>query len=141
MSDVPTRPLNWTPDPDIGYQVVRRLDGGMHYTFTDLSHRTLVHWREFALEHLLNSDRLTRNLYDLRQLESVSHEAIQYALEISSDPGARNVRTAVVVSNLETLQAVEEIFALTIPGGVEMAIFTDLNEAETWLDRSLTQLV
>jgi hypothetical protein len=141
MSDLPTRPLNWAPDPGIGYQVVRRPDGGMYYTFTDLSHQTLVHWREFALEHLLNSDRLTRNLYDLRQLESVPHEAIQYALEISSDPGARNVRTAVVVSNIETLQAVEEIYALTIPAGVEMAIFTDLNEAEAWLDRPLTQLV
>ena len=141
MSDIPTRPLNWTPDPGIGYQVIRRLDGGMHYTFTDLTHRTLVHWREFALEHLLNSDRLTRNLYDLRQLKSVSHEAIQYALEISSDPAARNVRTAVVVANPETLQAVEEIYALTIPGGVEMAIFTDLDEAEAWLDRPLTQLV
>ncbi len=141
MSEIPTKPLNWSPDPDVGYEVVRRLDGGMHYTFTNLTHRTLVHWREFALEHLLNSDRLTRNLYDLRQLQSVSHEAIQYALEISSDPAARNVRTAVVVANTETLQAVEEIYALTIPGSVEMAIFTDLDEAETWLNRPLTQLV
>ncbi|MEJ2600453.1 MAG: hypothetical protein P8Z00_19110 [Anaerolineales bacterium] len=140
MPEEPTRPLNWQPDPDIGYQVIRRLDGGMHYTFTDVSHQTLAHWREFALEHLLNSDRLTRNLYDLRQLENIPHEAIQYALEISSDPSARHVRTAVVVANLETLQAVEEIFALTIPGGVEMAIFTDLDEAEAWLDRPLTQL-
>jgi hypothetical protein len=141
MTEIPTRPLNWTADPGIGYNVVRRLDGGMHYTFTNLTHCTLVHWREFALEHLLNSSRLTRNLYDLRQLESIPHEAIQYALEISSDPGARNVRTAVVVSNLEALQAIEEIHALTVPAGVEMAIFTDLDEAEAWLDRPLTQLV
>jgi hypothetical protein len=31
--------------------------------------------------------------------------------------------------------------ALSIPGGVEIGIFTDIDEAEVWLDRSLTLLV
>jgi len=48
--------------------VVHRPDGGMTLTFTNLSDATIQNWREFALEHLLGSDRLTRNLYDLRQV-------------------------------------------------------------------------
>ena len=49
MSEEAIKPLNWTPEPGIGYTVVRRPDGGMHYTFTNISHKTLIHWREFAL--------------------------------------------------------------------------------------------
>ena len=58
------KPLNWTTEPGIGYSVIRRGDGGMTLTFTDLSDATLAHWHEFALEHLLGADRRTRNLYD-----------------------------------------------------------------------------
>jgi hypothetical protein len=140
MSQSEPKPLNWEPDPEVGYTVVRRPDGGMHYTFTDLTPATLVHWRKFALEHLLDSDRLTRNLYDLRQVKDVSEEAINYALEVSQDPSARNIRVAVVVANEKVRQAVGEIAALTNPGGVELAIFTDISAAEAWLSRPLTLL-
>ena len=136
-----SKPLNWKPDPDVGYRVVRRLDGGMHYTFTDTSHSTLDHWREFALQHLLDSDRLTRNLYDLRQLSEISQEAVSYALEVGSDPATRNIRLAVLVANEQVRQAVKEIAVLASPGGVEMAIFIELEQAEAWLDRPLTLLV
>ena len=57
-----SKPLNWTPAPGVGYSVIRRGDGGMTLTFTDLSDATLAHWHEFALEHLLGADRRTRNL-------------------------------------------------------------------------------
>jgi hypothetical protein len=38
-------------------------------------------------------------------------------------------------------EAIQKISALTIPGGVEIGIFTDMEEAEAWLDRPLTLLV
>ncbi len=135
------KPLNWNPEPGIGYTVHRRSDGGMYYVFSDINEKTLKHWREFALQHLLDSDRLTRNLYDLRQIQSIPQQAIQVALELNSDPAARHIRLAVVVANEAVRQAVEEIAVLTTPGGVEFGIFTDLNEAETWLDQPLTKLV
>ena len=141
MSENELKPLNWTPVPGIGYTVTRRPDGGMHYTFTDASHPTLVHWREFALQHLYDSDRLTRNLFDLRQLKAISSEAIQIALEANSDPATRNIRVAVVVANEPVRQAIQQIADLSAPGGVEMGIFLDLQEAEVWLDRPLTTLV
>lgn len=141
FDDEQKKPLNWTPVPGIGYTVSRRPDGGMHYIFTDLSHATLEHWRAFALQHLLDSDRLTRNLYDLRQVESVPAEAVQYALEVASDPSTRNIRLAVVVANDLVRDPIQEIAALSVPGGVELGIFTDIAEAEAWLDRSLTLLV
>lgn len=141
MSQPELKPLNWTPIPGVGYTVTRRSDGGMHYVFTDASLTTLKHWREFALEHLLDSDRLTTNLYDLRQVERLPAEAIQVAVEVNSDPSVRNIRLAVVVANERVRQALQEIDALSAGGGVEMAIFTDIHEAEAWLDRPLTQVI
>ncbi|MEW5869651.1 MAG: hypothetical protein AB1894_10275 [Chloroflexota bacterium] len=141
MSSADLKPLKWVPTPGIGYTVTRRADGGMNVVFSDISHKTLEHWREFALEHLLDSDRLTRNLYDLRQVESLPHEAVQYALEVNTDPSVRNIRLAVVVANAQVREMIEQIAALSSPGGVEMAIFSEIGEAEAWLARPLTQVV
>ena len=141
MSDTDQKPLNLAPDGDVGYSVKRRDDGGMEVVFTKLSKETLEHWRKFALAHLIDSDRLTRNLYDLRQIENLPEKAIQYAVEVNNDPSVRNIRLAVVVSNDDVLHAVKEIQALTSPGGVEMEIFTDMTDAEAWLQRPLTLVV
>ena len=135
------KPLNWSSAPGIGYSVVRRSDGGMQFTFSDVSPATVKHWRNFSIQHLYDSDRLTRNLYDLRQLAEISEEAIRVALEVNSDPSARNIRLAVVVANEIVRQAILKIADLTPAGGVETRIFTDLGEAEAWLSRPLEKLV
>jgi len=113
----------------------------MHFIFLDTSPATLAHWREFALEHLYDSDRLTRNLYDLRALEELPEQAVQYAVEVNNDPSVRNIRLAVVASNENVIHALRQVGALTTPGGVEMGLFTTLEEAEAWLDRPLTLVV
>jgi hypothetical protein len=133
--------LNWKPTAGIGYTVVRRPDGGMYFTFLDVSPITLQHWREFASQHLYNSDRLTRNLYDLRALETIPEEAIRFAVEINSDPAARNIRLAVVTANNDVGNAIRKIAALTPGAGAEAKIFTDLTAAEDWLTQSLEKLV
>jgi len=138
MTEAEIKPLNWKPAPNIGYTVVRRPDGGMHFTFSDTTKATLDHWREFSLEHLLDSDRLTRNLYDLRQLEDISEDAIKYAIELNNDPSVRNIRLAVVATSEKVIEALKQVAALTTPGGVEMGLFRTIEEAEAWLDRPLT---
>jgi hypothetical protein len=139
--DPEVKPLNWKPVPGIGYQVIRRPDGGMQFTFTDISPVTVSHWRDFSIQHLYDSDRLTRNLYDLRKLAELPEQAIRVALEVNSDPSARNIRLAVVVANEKVRQAILKIADLTPAGGVETHIFTDLGEAEVWLSRPLEKLV
>ena len=141
MSNAEIKPLNWTPEPGIGYRVVRRPDGGMNFTFTQLTPETLKHWREFAMEHLYDSDRLTRNLYDLRSIQDIPEEAVEIAVEANSDPSARNIRLAVVVASESVLQRIQAVADLTAGGGVDMAIFTSIEEAEAWLMRPLTQLI
>lgn len=139
MADL--KPLNWQPEPGIGYTVLRRPDGGMTLTFTDLSDATIKHWHDFALEHLLGSDRLTRNLYDLRQVGDIPEKAIRLAVEVNSDPSTRNIRLAVVVANEKVRVALREIAALASPSiGATMKAFTDMDEAEAWLARPLDQL-
>ena len=138
MSHFPLTPLKYTPAPDVGFTATRRPDGGMHIVFANVTHATLAHWREFAVAHLEESDHLTTNLYDLRQIENLSEEAIRYAAEVNSDPSVRNIRLAVVVASEAVRQALLEIDALSGGYGVEMGIFTDPGEAEAWLNRPLT---
>ncbi len=136
------KPLYWKPAPGIGYSVVRRPDGGMALTFTDLSDVTIQHWHDFALDHLLSSDRLTRNLYDLRQIAEIPEKAIHTAMEVNSDPAARNIRLAVVVNNDAQVKAIREIYYAVVPEtSAAIKIFTDLELAEAWLSRPLDQMV
>ena len=136
------KPLNWKTTPGIGYTVVRRPDGGMTLTFTDLSDATIQHWRDFALDHLLGSDRLTRNLYDLRRVANIPEKAIRTAIEANSDPAARNIRLAVVVNNDRVANAIREIYYAVVPEtSAAIKIFTDLEGAEAWLSRPLDQMV
>ena len=135
------KPLHWKPEPGIGYTVVRRADGGMHYTFTDLTDATVKHWQEFAHEHLLDADRLTRNMYDLRQVQSIPEKAVRTAIEVNSDPAARYIRLAVVVANDTVANAIREIAALALAEtSAAIKIFTDIDEAEVWLRRPLDQI-
>jgi hypothetical protein len=135
------KPLNWTPKPGVGFTVVRRDDGGMTLTFTDLSDATINDWRKFAMEHLLGVDRRTRNLYDLRAVQEIPEKAIRMAVEANSDPSARNIRVAVVVADEKVANAIREVAALALPGTASaMKLFTDINEAEAWLARPLDQI-
>jgi hypothetical protein len=135
------KPLNWMPKPGVGFTVVRRDDGGMTLTFTDLSDATLNDWRKFAMEHLLGVDRRTRNLYDLRAVQEIPEKAIRMAVEANSDPSARNIRVAVVVADEKVANAIREVAALALPGTASaMKLFTDINEAEAWLARPLDQI-
>lgn len=135
------KPLNWTPKPGVGFSVVRREDGGMNLAFTDLSDSTLNDWRGFAMEHLLGSDRRTRNLYDLRAVKEIPEKAIRAAVEANSDPSARNIRVAVVVADDRVADAVRDVAALALAGTASaMKIFSDIDEAEAWLARPLDQI-
>jgi len=117
------------------------VDGGMTLTFSDLSDQTMADWREFAFEHLLDSDRLTRNLYDLRQVTDIPEKAIKTAVEVNSDPSTRNLRVGVLVGSENTRQAIAKIAAGVAGGGAAIRIFTSIEEAETWLNKPLDQIM
>ena len=140
MTEESAKPLKFSPDPDIGFNVFRRPDGGMHVSFTNADEATLSNGREFALNHLIDSDRLTRNLYDLRALDEIPPEAIKFAMEVNSDPSARNIRMAVVVSNDTVRSTVENIMAMTTFSSARIQTFTDLEKAEEWLSRPLNTM-
>jgi hypothetical protein len=136
-----SKPLNWTPKPGVGMSVVRRGDGGMTLTFTDLSDATLNDWRDFAMEHLLSAAGRTRNLYDLRAVSEIPEKAIRTAVEANSDPSARNIRVAVVVATDAVANAMRDVASLALAGTASaMKLFTDINEAEAWLGRPLDQI-
>lgn len=134
------KPLNWKAEPGIGYSVERREDGGMHYIFTDLSEKSINHWKKFAEDHLLDADRRTRNLYDLRQVEDVSQDAIRTAIRLNSDPSARKIRLAVVVANDAVANGIRKVAALADTNfAADIHIYTDIEKAEAWLSLPLDQ--
>ncbi len=136
-----SKPLNWNPTANVGYSVIRRGDGGMTLTFTDLSDATLAHWHDFALEHLFGADRRTRNLYDLRAVKEIPEKAVRMAVDANSDPSARNIRVAVVVADQTVADAIRSVAAQADAGSASaMKIFSDINEAEAWLGRPLDQI-
>lgn len=135
------KPLNWQPKPGVGYTVARRADGGMNLTFTDLSETTLADWREFSLEHLLGSDRLTRNLYDLRDVRELPEKAIKRAMEVNNDPATRNLRVAVLVANESAREAILKVAAGAVGSGAAIRIFTSMAEAEAWLMKPMEQMM
>ncbi len=138
MSD--QKPLNWNPEPGIGYTVARREDGGMHYTFTDLSEKTISHWKNFAEDHLLDADRQTRNLYDLRQVENFPEDAMRTAIRLNSDPSARKIRLAVVVANDAVADAIRKVAALAETNfAAAIQLYTEMDAAEEWLARPFDQ--
>ena len=135
------KPLNWQRKPNIGYTVARRPDGGMNVTFTDLSEATVEDWRAFSFEHLMESDRLTRNLYDLRDVQQIPEHVIKLAIEVNSDPSTRNIRVAVVVATEEVRQAILNVSAGSVGSGAAIKVFTSLADAEDWLDKAVEQIV
>jgi hypothetical protein len=135
------KPLNWTRKPGIGYTVSRRADGGMNLTFTDLAEPTMEDWREFAFEHLMGSDRLTRNLYDLRDVPEISDKAIKMAVEVNSDPSTRNLRVAVLVGSESAREAIMNVADGVVGSGAAIRIFTRMADAEAWLAKSMEQIV
>jgi hypothetical protein len=66
---------------------------------------------------------------------------MQFAVEVNNDPSVRNIRLAVVAEQPEIVAAVQQIAALSGASGVELAVFPDLERAEAWLSRPLTQLL
>lgn len=111
----------------------------MHFTFTDVSHETLVHWREFALRHLAGAEGMNRNLYDLRQVRELPDEAIRLAVEANSDPAARSVRIALLVADEGMVSRLQEIAALSL--GADMRLFSDPELAEAWLSRPFSPVL
>ena len=135
------KPLHFSPDPSVGFTAERRSDGGMNLFFSDVTSDTLGHWQKFADEHLLGSDRLVRNLYDLRKVDHLSERAVQIAVALNSDPSTRNIRLAVVVASEGVKTAIQKVSDLTSSGGARMGIFTDVAEAEEWLNRPMESMV
>ncbi|MDX9991278.1 MAG: hypothetical protein RBS68_04425 [Anaerolineales bacterium] len=136
-----SKPLLWKPKAGIGYIVTRRTDGGMTLTFSDLSEATISDWREFAFEHLMGSDRLTRNLYDLRNVRQIPEKAIKAAVEVNNDPSTRNIRAAIVVASEPVKEAILKVAASVTITGAAMRIFTVMEEAEAWLSKPLDQML
>ena len=68
-------------------------------------------------------------------------KAIELAVEVNSDPSTRNLRVAVLVGSEKARQAIMEVAAGAVGSGAALRIFTRMADAETWLAKSMEQIV
>ena len=69
-------------------------------------------------------------------------KAIHAAIDVNSDPAARNIRVAVVVNSEKVASAVREFYYQSLPEtSAAIKIFIDMDAAEAWLSRPLDQMV
>ena len=89
----------------------------------------------------MDSDRLIRNLYDLREVPEIPEKAIKLAVEVNSDPSTRNLRVAVLVGSESARAAIMNVAAGAVGSGAAIRVFTSLADAEAWLLKSTEQIV
>jgi hypothetical protein len=74
-------------------------------------------------------------------VEEIPEKAVHAAIDVNSDPAARNIRVAVVVNSDRVAKAVRELYYQSLPEtSAAIKIFSDLEAAEAWLSRPLDQL-
>lgn len=75
-------------------------------------------------------------------MADIPEKTIHTATEVNSDPAARNIRLAVVVSSEKVANAIREIYYAMVPEtSAAIKIFTNHAAAETWFSRPLDQMV
>ena len=98
---------------------------------TDTSPETVEDW---YLSSLVEMDTYTgpvKRLYDMRDLNTVSIEAVRTAVKVRRHPKAHLVYTAVLTNNSTVAALVRA--ALAVQGGGNFKLFTNESEAIAWL--------
>lgn len=109
-----------------------RDDGILFITARDTSQATVDQWLREALDWLEQTNKYSKRLYDLRQLDSLSIMALRTAIRLKSHRNAKYVFAAILTRSSRTASLVQTVLSIQ-PGG-NFRIMFDENEAITWLN-------
>lgn len=98
---------------------------------TDTSPTTIQDWYYSSVEEMNEYTKPVKRLYDMRELTSVSIEAVRTAVKIRRHPKAHFVYTAVLTNNSTVLALVRA--SLSVQGDGNIKLFTREKEAIEWL--------
>ncbi len=99
----------------------------------DTSAATLQDWYISSVAEMDAYTGPVKRLYDMRDLDSISIEAVRTAVKIRRHPHAHWVYTAVLTS-ASTVTALVKA-SMSVKAGGNFKLFTDKEEAIAWLNR------
>ena len=97
----------------------------------DTSSATIQDWYYSSVEEMNDYTEPVKRMYDMRDLSSISIEAVRTAVKIRRHPNAHFVYTAVLTNNSSVLALVRA--SLSVQGEGNIKLFTHENEAIAWL--------
>jgi hypothetical protein len=112
-----------------------RDDGILFITAHDTSQATVEQWLREGLALLEQTNRYSKRLYDLRNLDSLSIIALRTAIRLKSHRNAKYVFAAVLTRSSRTASLVQTVLNIQ-PGGNFQVMF-DEEEAITWLNKKV----
>jgi hypothetical protein len=113
------------------FRIENRPDNIMVIKVDDTSDETVQHWYEYSMADMLMYTGPTKIMYDMRNLNTISMNAIRKAIKLRRHPNAYLAYTA-VLTNSNTVKALVNV-ALSINAAGRFATFTDEETAVKWL--------
>lgn len=117
--------------PESTFRIENRPDNILVIIVDDTSDETVQHWYEYSMADMLMYSGPTKLLYDMRNLSTLSMNAVRKAIKLRKHPNAHLAYTA-VLTNSNTVTALVNV-ALSVQADGQFVIFTDEDQAIQWL--------
>lgn len=101
----------------------------------DTSDATLRHWYDYSMADMSTYTRPVKRLYDMRNLDTLSLQAVRTAIKIRKHPQADLIYSAILTSNT-TVSALVNV-ALSAQAGGHFQLFTEEERAIAWLHQKV----
>ena len=113
------------------FRIENRPDNILVVIVEDCSDETVQHWYEYSMADMLMYAGPTKIIYDMRQLNTISMNAVRKAIKLRKHPNIDLAYVAVLTTS-NTVKALVNV-ALSVNAGGRFTTFTDENQAVAWL--------
>lgn len=115
--------------------IQKRPDNIVVVSALDTSSATLEHWEQYANEVMNAITAPQKRIFDMRNLNNISVEAVRTAVRLRRHPNANLMHNAVLTRNSTVLALVRA--ALSVRAGGNFKLFNDEEEAILWLNQKV----
>ena len=113
------------------FRIENRPDNILVVIVEDCSDETVQHWYEYSMADMLMYAGPTKIIYDMRQLNTISMNAVRKAIKLRKHPNIDLAYVAVLITR-NTVKALVNV-ALSVNAGGRFMTFTDEKQAVAWL--------
>jgi hypothetical protein len=113
------------------FRIENRPDNILVVIVEDCSDETVQHWYEYSMADMLMYAGPTKIIYDMRQLNTISMNAVRKAIKLRKHPNIHLANVAVLTTS-NTVKALVNV-ALSVNAGGRFVTFTDEETAVAWL--------